>query len=284
MIVSGIVGIIAGIYLASSGQFDRSTLEYTEEGLKLIDQVSTYSGMFFNIIIILTSIIAWSKISKRPLYKMGLTPFKKDYKDFFVGLLYGIVSMSIVFGLLLVSGNASVESWQANFSSGMIIELIIFILVGFSEEIFGRGYIMSVLRQTKSLPMVMILSSIIFALLHGLNPGIGILPIINLSLVGALFAYMYIKSGNIWMPIGFHITWNYVQGNIFGFKVSGTDTDSLISTTLGTNDILTGGDFGPEGGLVVTLITVLGFLFVKYYYRNSTYDFMASDIEESKHA
>lgn len=245
----------------------------------LLNVAFIYDKILQNIILILFLVIFRTKFIKRPMSSMGLTPLKKDYKDFTVGLVFGIVMISVVFGILLISGNASVDSWQPRFSSGLLLWLLIFISVGFAEEMLTRGYIMSLLRQTKSLPMVVIISSAIFALLHSTNPGVGVLPIINIFLVGTLFAYMYIKSGNIWMPIGYHITWNYFMGNVYGFKVSGQDTASLISTYLGSNAIISGGDFGPEGGLVVTVITLLGFIFVKYYYRNSIYDFIKDSKE-----
>lgn len=269
--------ILAGIIIGIRYYFNPTDFDYES----VINSINEYGKIIENIVLILLIVIVWTKFIKRPLSNMGLTSFKKDYKDFIGGLLFGIVMISIVFVILLVSGNASVDSWQPKFSSGILLWLIIFISVGFGEEILARGYIMSVLRQTKNLPMVVIIPSAIFALLHIFNPGVRVLPIINIFLVGVLFSYMYIKSGNIWMPIGYHITWNFFMGNIYGFKVSGMDTASLISTNLGSNTIISGGDFGPEGGLVVTVITLLGFVFVKFYYRNSTYDFMEDSKENA---
>ena len=277
LFISLLVGVIIGFTVGFIEGFYSINID-TEI---LLDDLNVYGKIIENVILIILIVIVWTKFIKRPISNMGLTSFKKDYKDFIVGLVFGIIMISVVFGLLLVSGNASVDSWQPKFSLELLLWLLVFILVGFGEEILGRGYIMSVLRQTKSLPMVVIISSVIFGLMHAFNPGVGILPIINITLVGTLFAYMYIKSGNIWMPIGYHITWNYFMGNVYGFKVSGLDTASILSTNLGTNTIISGGDFGPEGGLVVTAITLLGFIFVKYYYRNSTYNFMEDSKENS---
>jgi hypothetical protein len=92
-------------------------------------------------------------------------------------------------------------------------------------------------------------------------------------------AYIYIRSGNIWMCIGYHITWNYFQGYVFGFKVSGTNSQGMLTTVFPKNSILNGGAFGPEGGLFVTIVILLGILFVKLYYKNSQFDFMAVDLK-----
>lgn len=274
IIFSSIVFVIFLPYMKSKGYLDPSTMKYTSSGNEFISKMNTVLMFFNELIMIVVPIVAWKFIFKKSLTKMGLSPLKKHWLDLITGLLFGIVSMSAVFLLILFSGNAEVKSWVPVFSKDTIIYLILFILVGFAEEIYGRGFIMSTLKQTKKLPLIIILSSIIFSLLHSSNSGIGIIPYINLFLVGALFAYIYIKSGSIWMSIGYHITWNYFQGNVYGFKVSGMNTQGIISTVYDKNNIFNGGKFGPEGGLFVTAVILAGFLFVKLYYKNKPYDFL----------
>lgn len=108
----------------------------------------------------------------------------------------------------------------------------------------------------------------------------GILPFVNIILIGVLFAYMYLLSGNIWMCIGYHITWNYFQGNIFGFLVSGTSSRGLLTTVIEKDTIINGGAFGPEGGLVVTFIILLGFIFVKSFYKGKSYTFLSDTLAQ----
>ena len=276
-IISSIVSFLVTVILISNGDFDYQLLTYTERGNQVMNLTYTLLSFLQEIVLIVTPIIAWKVIMRRPLSNMGLTSIKQHNKELIVGLLFGMISISIVFVLLILTGNARVVTWTPRFSIQQLIYLFLYIMVGFAEEIFGRGYIMSVLRQTRNVPVIIIISSIIFALLHGLNPGIGLLPCINLFLVGVLFAYMYIKSGNLWMCIGYHITWNYFQGYIYGFKVSGTDTVGIITTEFETSNLFNGGAFGPEGGLFVTLVILAGFLYVRMYYKNLDYDFIASE-------
>jgi len=277
ILFSIIVRIAASVILMTNGDLNIQTMEYTEHGNQILANVNLIMMFFQDIVMILTAIIAWKFIMKRPLSNMGLTSIKTQRKEFIVGLLFGIVSISVVFIVLVLSGNAEVESLTPHFSVYQLIYLLLFILVGFAEEIVGRGFIMSALRQTRNIPVVIIVSAIIFALMHSFNSGIGIIPYLNLTLVGILWSYIYIKSGNIWMGIGYHITWNYFQGNVFGFKVSGTETVGLISTQYEKNNIFNGGAFGPEGGLFVTAVILLGFLFVRTYYKNIDYNFLSSE-------
>lgn len=266
------------IYLTLKQDIDLVTqTAYSESGQKLLDMAYAVAMLIQEIAFILTPVIIWKFFIKRPLSNMGLTPIKRNWKDFLIGLLFGIVSMALVFGALLLTGNTRVVSWKPHFSWEQLIYLGIFIFVGFAEEISGRGYIMSALRQTQNLPVIILVSSIIFALLHSANSGMGLLPYINLTLVGVLFAYMFVKSGNIWMPIGYHITWNYFQGYVFGFKVSGTDTEGIISTVVDEANIFNGGAFGPEGGLYVTTVILLGLVFVWFFYRKLKFDFLAME-------
>lgn len=281
-----IFSIVTGIILSAivmpkafvDGVLDTAKLQKEIETIQNGQLFSMITMAMQEIIFILTPVIIWKFFIKRPLSNMGLTSLKKGTKELLIGLLFGIVSISIVFILLISTGNAKVESWTPQFNVSQLIFIPGFIAVGFAEEIFTRGYIMSALRQTRNVPVVVLVSSAIFALMHAGNSGVSILAYVNLALVGILFAFMYLKSGNLWMCIGYHITWNYFQGYIYGFKVSGTDSSGIITTATKSDNFWNGGAFGPEGGLFVTIIIILGIFFVFNYYGNKKFDFIASEI------
>ncbi len=286
MLITIVLVMISGVIVYMI-QAIRSISQSTVDGSVNMDKLtnlikSDYTSQMITmglqeILFILVPLIIWRFFIKRPLSNMGLTSIKKNYKDLIVGLLFGIVSISFVFVLLILTGNAIVATWAPSFSVEQLIYIPIFISVGFAEEIFTRGYIMSTLRQTQSATVAVLVSSVIFALMHGMSTGVSPLAYLNLALVGILFALMYLKSGNIWMCIGYHITWNYFQGNIYGFKVSGETTKGILTTDYPGNNLFNGGAFGPEGGLFVTVIILLGVFFVLRYYRNCSFDFIASD-------
>ena len=177
--------------------------------------------------------------------------------------------MIIVFIILVASKNISLENslLRPNFNSSLLTGLILFIFVGINEEMFARGYCMTVLKQTGNKWVIVIVSSIIFSLMHSLNPSMSFLSYLNLFLFAVLAAYMFIKSNNLWLSIGYHITWNYFEGNVFGFQVSGLSTSSLYTLSAPANNIITGGSFGPEGGLVVTFITLVCFIYIWKFYK-----------------
>jgi membrane protease YdiL (CAAX protease family) len=247
---------------------------------KLLEQMMAWSwllSIFQTVVMIAVAVFTWKVIFKRKLSSMGLPRIRKHAKELGWGLLLGAVSMTLVFLLLLATGLIKVESWIPKVSADTFLYLLIFILVGISEETFSRGYCMSVMRQTRSAALIFIVPAVIFSLMHISNPGFSFTAFVNIAIVGVLFAYMYMKSGNIWMPIGYHITWNYFQGCVFGLSTSGLGIEGLIKSQYTQHSILGGGAFGPEEGVLTTVVLLLGFLFVKWYYRRSTLDFLAMD-------
>lgn len=240
-----------------------------------------YMQILYDSVMILVPLAAWHLIMKHTLSSIGLKPVKKGYKELLAGMFLGALCCSIVFLLLVLTGQAVVESWKPSFSSLQFWWFLIFMLVALGEEIMNRGFLMSTLRRVGNLPFIMFIPSVIFGLIHLGNNGVTFLSFCNIVFVGVLFSYMYIKSGNIWMCIGYHFTWNSFQGLIFGMPVSGINISGIITTRFTADNVVTGGIFGIEGGILTTLAILLGFLFVKYYYRNSRYDFIKHDFSKN---
>ncbi len=253
----------------------------------LLEQMMGWSWLMSilqTLIMTAVAVFTWKVIFKRNLSGMGLPRISKHAKELGVGLLFGAVAMTLIFALLLATGLIKVDSWVLKPSADTFLYVLIFILVGIAEETFSRGYCMSVLRQTRSVALVLIVPAVIFSLMHISNPGYSLMAFINIAIAGLLFAYMFIKSGNIWMPIGFHITWNYFQGCVFGLSTSGLGIEGLIKSEYTRYSLLGGGAFGPEEGILTTAVLALGFLFVKWYYRKSTMDFLAMEPQDINNA
>lgn len=220
--------------------------------------ISTYIQ---EVMFIVVPILIWKFVEKKPLYKMGFERGKKSVVDFIVGLILGAVSISIVFVILLISknvlliGNIDKPKFDMNVLNGFIL----CIMTGFAEEIFFRGYCLKSICEKSSKLMAVIISSILFSVLHIGNPNVKPLFFINVILVGILFSYMALKV-NIWLPIGFHGMWNYFEGNVWSFPNSGIVTKGIYSTKFVSNNVINGGLVGPEGGLAVTFIILIGLL------------------------
>jgi membrane protease YdiL (CAAX protease family) len=224
--------------------------------VRLIPQALSMLGVLF----------LFNFLYRRPLSEMGLVR-GKWLQELLLGCLFGIISIALAFGILMVSGQAEVV--EINFAnmadSTFLISLFSFILVGFNEEILTRGFMMTAFKTTRNRVVIFTGSALIFSLLHLTNSNVTPLSLINIFLVGILFAYMFLKTGKLWAPIGYHITWNFFQGNVFGINVSGGSYGaSVITTKLTGVEWITGGAFGAEGGIAVTAVILFGIIFVHF--------------------
>ncbi|GHO57286.1 CPBP family intramembrane glutamic endopeptidase [Ktedonobacter robiniae] len=199
--------------------------------------------------------------------RRGLWPFRlprwQALRTYLQGLLLGVVLMSVIVCILLSSGTAILQ--LAGSAEGGGVAALLFTLIGWmaqgpKEEIVYRGWLLSRLTRRYGRWFSIMISSLVFALAHILNPHVNLLALFNLTLFGVLCALCVLADGNIWRVAGLHTAWNWMQGHIFALPVSGVQYHGgnlfLFQNTYAT--LLNGGDFGPEGGLVVTLVLVLG--------------------------
>lgn len=210
------------------------------------------------------TLIAWRALQKFQPVELG---FRGKPGDFFFGLLLGALSIAVIFGILFITNQVEVIGTKPNITTFTFVYIAVFVLVGFFEETFFRGYIMrSMQKNNNPTWLIYIVSAVLFSLVHLSNPNVAALGLINIFFVGILFAYMFDKTGSLWLPIGYHITWNYFQGTVFGFPVSGLPPTGMYEMDVSSGStILTGGTFGLEGGLMATLVIALGFMVTHLY-------------------
>jgi membrane protease YdiL (CAAX protease family) len=225
--------------------------------------------MLINAAQIIVLFIVFRLIYKRPLSQMGFS-LRHWRKHLGLGCLVGFVAISAYAVAAQLTGVARFTGFDAAnlLTPNMLVSLVFFISVGFYEEILFRGFLMTAMKTTRNKIAIIGLPAAIFGVMHTLNPYASIVGIVNILLIGLAFAYMFIKTGSLWMPIGYHIIWNFVQGNIYGIAVSGMgQASSLMKYTPAGPDILTGGAFGAEGGLICTAITLALLAYLRYVYR-----------------
>ncbi len=172
------------------------------------------------------------------------------------GFLLGFVLMAGIFFAEWGAGLLTVERTMWNTESATTVvgnlafSLLFFIIAGANEEVIFRGYLISNLREGMGGVAAVLISSLVFGVFHALNPNVSLLAIVNIALAGVVFAYAYLLSGNLWLPITFHLSWNFFQGSVFSFPVSGMTVRGLLITHPRSGaDLITGGAFGPEAGL-----------------------------------
>ncbi len=194
--------------------------------------------------------------------------------DFLFGLVLGALLMSGIFLVEWGLGWAYVVDTFHTFSAqsfwyGWAMALLLFIGVGFGEEMFVRGYVLLNLAEGLHIrPLsprgavlsAWVLSSTLFGLLHLGNPHMTTLSTVNLIVAGLFLGWGYVLTGELALPVGIHIAWNFVQGNVFGFPVSGITFHwaTLLQVHYEGPALWTGGAFGPEGGLLSLIAILLG--------------------------
>lgn len=186
----------------------------------------------------------------------------KIAKEYLSGLLAGFLMMSSVCLILKLSGQIEFNGFglEKSILPIFFINMIMWFPQGASEELIFRGYLMPRIEGRYKKAFAVFFSSVLFSAFHSLNMGYTPLASVNLFLIAILFALIYIRTGSIWMTAAIHTMWNLCQGNVYGLQVSGNEAHAaLINITYsnGAKDIITGGAFGPEGGLAVTAVTAV---------------------------
>ena len=220
----------------------------------------------FSFVIILLLFMFWVKvIEKNALSSLGFV--KRNWLKYLGwGILLSLVQMGVIALVYQVSGIGFFELNELSLEPLLfILGLFPFwLLQGGTEEVATRGWLLTRIATRTNLPLAIAISSSLFGILHMGNAGVTFLSVLNIILDGMLAALLFIYTDSIWLVVAQHGTWNYVQGNLLGFQVSGTGADaSIFSFTMGSGpDWLTGGAFGAEGSIITTLVLLVSLVIV----------------------
>ena len=215
-------------------------------------------------------LLLFRAVYKRPFAQIGF--YKAgSVKHMLFGLLFGMVASSLAAFLLLGIGSARVAEINiGNIQNPAVWNAFaIFLFVGFYDEILSRGVMMTALKTTRNKWMIVFVPSVIFGFMHAFNANRTVFSLVNIALLGVLLSYLFVKTGRLWAPIGFHITWNLFMGSIYGIPVSGLSFDSIAVIELTGPNWLTGGAFGIEGGAACTFVAVLGLVYIHFFVQQS---------------
>jgi uncharacterized protein len=175
----------------------------------------------------------------------------------FIGafLITAAFSTAILLGAFTIS-DAESPNFGIAALPAVLIALVGWIVQGSTEEIAFRGWMLPVMSAQTHVRAGVIVSSLFFALLHALNPGISVLGILNLALFGLFTALYALHEGDIWGVCALHVVWNWTGSNIFGTNISGGNAlFGLVSLTpTDSSELLTGGAFGIEGSVITTVV------------------------------
>ena len=220
-------------------------------------------------------------LDHRPFADFGLRLNKVWWQELGIGLGLGILMMGCVFLIELAAGWVTISDTLDTGNSGqafflpLLVFVILFVCVGFSEELNSRGYHLTNIAEgfyfkgigpNYAIVIALILSSLLFGLFHLGSPDANLISLFIIFLMAILLGTAYVLTGRLAISIGVHITWNLFQGNVFGFPVSGTtfasETVTFFSIQQSGPELWTGGTFGPEGGLLGMFAILAGILLV----------------------
>ena len=275
-----LVNLLAGAFLvAGTGAGSSSTSALA--GSPLLPVIGGVAGLGGAL---LSVWLAGRFLDRRPFADFGFHLSVGWWLDLLFGMALGALLMTTVFlvqsGLGWVTVTGSFESLVpgAPFWLAVLVPATLFVCVGFYEELVVRGYQLrnaaeglnsSSLGPRGAVLLAWALSSAFFGYLHAANPSATILSTANVALAGLMLGCGYVLTGELAIPIGLHVTWNFFQGTVFGFPVSGLRIGgaTFLSIEQGGPDLWTGGPFGPEGGLLAPAAMALGIVLTALWVR-----------------
>jgi membrane protease YdiL (CAAX protease family) len=190
---------------------------------------------------------------------------KDTMKNIVCGLAIGFFSMLCIYLIELQFGFIGCKAIAVPGTSFLIF-LAELVLGAFGEELMFRGFLLNgIIHISKSRILAVIVTSVLFGLAHAGNPNATTLSIVSNALGGLMYSAAFILCDSIWLSFAIHFSWNFFQGPIFGFPVSGMDFGGIVTQQILSDKIwLFGGKYGPEGGIIgiafrllIILMTVL---------------------------
>lgn len=221
-------------------------------------------------------------VNKRSLRALGFAREKwllTYAKGFALGTvcLLAIVLVATLFGGFKLSVTPQPD-WL------LLLGLLVgFMVQGLTEEVLCRAYLQNSVAAYKGQKWGIIVSALLFTLLHASNNGLALLPILNLFLFGLVFSLLYALTDNILLVGATHSAWNFMQGPVMGVKVSGNQFATSVLNAEATNrlNLVSGGAFGIEGSILTTIVGLIlitwlfktlerkwVYVYSNYFYRN----------------
>lgn len=238
-------------------------------------------GTIQSVIMIGGTVLCFWLIDRRTFWKK---PDGRWWSNFSFGMFLGAAAMAVIFAVEWSLGWVTVEHVGVGPTDNLISFLttqfgyiVLFTMVAFGEEFLSRGYHLKNMSEGLKFmgPIIaslvaIFLSSALFGALHLSNPNSTWVSTVGITLAGIMLAFGRVCTGSLAAPIGVHLTWNYFQGAFFGFPVSGQAMDqSVVEITQLGPTIITGGEFGPEAGLIGAAAILLMMAALWFWTRSS---------------
>jgi membrane protease YdiL (CAAX protease family) len=208
-------------------------------------------------------LVTWActRLRREPLHSVGLRIDRRWLAELGVGSALGAGLMLIIVGLIVAIGGVQLQLDPQRNIGDLSYGLYLFLCVALFEETLFRGFLFQRLIDGAGFWIAQALLALLFAAGHWGNPGMQgateIVATIDLALGAILLGLAYQRTGSLALPVGLHLGWNWTQGHVLGFGVSGYDyTGWLQPSFLGLPEWMTGGEFGPESSVFAILVDI----------------------------
>jgi membrane protease YdiL (CAAX protease family) len=224
-----------------------------------------------------------------PFRALGCAPHKGWLKNLAIGSVLGTASLLLAALFATVTRGIHFRLDPAGartIGQTLVVSLIVFVFAGAAEEMLFRGYPLQTLTRTNLAWLGVLLTSVPFAAVHLRNPNV--VPgftFINTALAGIWLAVAYLRTRSLWLPLGLHWSWNWVQASLLGLPVSGIERISpapLLKALNAGPDWLTGGAYGIEGGAACTLALLISTVIIWRAKLFARADVPENDVSEAR--
>lgn len=244
------------------------------------------SGVIIFISIITSLFVVIKYIDKSSFSKYGLRLNGSWYSEFGIGALIALFQLSLFFVIIYITGNLVVEdtfvtnSTEYSFTQGLVSEIIRNLAGSISEEIIFRSFLFYIAYEAlnrkfenkyKNALIACVIISPFFGLAHLANDGATFYSSLNLGLDALMICLPFLITGRLGMSIGMHFSWNITQTILFGFANSGHIPKASILNSVMPDNILTGGEFGPEGSILLLALDIIAVILILYWMRIKRY-------------
>ena len=243
--------IAFAIDIATNGMY---AYNYAKGSVDIVAFLEDY--VFKNAGLVLMVWIFRTFIDKQSFLSLGFS-WKGYQLDAWTGFFSAL--MILFLGSMILVAHQNLYFTNAFFNPRNIAAgVVLFVIVAFIEELVFRGYLLNNLLENMKPWWALILTAALFAFMHTQNNNVTLLSILNLFIAGLILGVNYIHTRNLWFAIFFHFGWNFFQGTVLGYKVSGIETgSSIMQQGLMGPETLTGGSFGFEGSIICTILLLL---------------------------
>lgn len=226
-------------------------------------------------VVALVASLIMGRFERRSIASYGL-PWRGAFGlRFWQGLGFGFLSLTLLVALLAATGSLHLTHplQAAGATAGWgAIYVLVFLIVAFKEEFFTRGYAQFTLTTGLFFWPAAILTSAYFGWSHAGNGGEALIGLINAGGFGLLFCFMLLRTGDLWLPIGFHAAWDWGESYFYGVPDSGIVVPGhLLAATSSGPAWLSGGTVGPEGSWLCTLVLVIAWAVTAAMWRTDRY-------------